>query len=124
MRLKYKVWLDFGGRAFGDGPARLLDGVQESGSLRKAAVDLGMSYNKAWRILHAAEQRLGFPLLDRSVGGSLGGGSQLTPRAKDLVQRYRALSDDADTALTKVFRRHFGDWVDPEPAEVPDEPPG
>jgi molybdate transport system regulatory protein len=124
MRLKYKVWLDFGGRAFGDGPARLLDGVQESGSLRKAAVDLGMSYNKAWRILHAAEQRLGFPLLDRSVGGSLGGGSQLTPRAKDLVQRYRALSVDADAALKEVFQHHFDDWVDPERAEVPDEPPG
>ena len=39
-----------------------------------------MSYNKAWRIIHAAEQRLGFPLLDRSVGGSLGGGSQHHPR--------------------------------------------
>lgn len=123
MRLKYKVWLDFRGRAFGDGPARLLDGVQNSGSLRKAAVDLGMSYNKAWRILHAAEQRLGFPLLDRSVGGSLGGGSQLTPRAKDLVERYRALSSDADVALREVFQRHFGDWVDPEPSEIPEDAP-
>lgn len=123
MRLKHKVWLDFQGRAFGDGPARLLDGVQESGSLRKAAVELGMSYNKAWRILHAAEQRLGFALLDRSVGGSLGGGSQLTPRAKDLVERYRALRTDADSALEEVFQRHFGDWVDPEPTEISDEAP-
>jgi molybdate transport system regulatory protein len=114
MRLKHKVWLDFNGRAFGDGPARLLDGVRESGSLRKAAVELGMSYNKAWRIIHAAEQRLGFPLLDRSVGGSSGGGSQLTPQAEDLVNRYRALIVDVDTTLEEVFQRHFGDWVDPE----------
>ena len=123
MRLKHKVWLDFQGRAFGDGPARLLDGVQQSGSLRKAAVELGMSYNKAWRIIHAAEQRLGFPLLDRSVGGSLGGGSQLTPRAQDLVQRYRALSVDVDSALEEVFQRHFSDWVDIEPSPVSDEEP-
>jgi molybdate transport system regulatory protein len=123
MRLKHKVWLDFGGRAFGDGPARLLDGVQQSGSLRKAAVELGMSYNKAWRILHAAEERLGFALLDRSVGGSLGGGSQLTPRAKDLVERYRGLRTDADVALEEVFQRHFADWVDPEPTEISDEAP-
>lgn len=123
MRLKHKVWLDFQGRAFGDGPARLLDGVQQSGSLRKAAVELGMSYNKAWRILHAAEQRLGFPLLDRSVGGSLGGGSQLTPRAQDLVERYRRLGHDADRALEEVFARHFADWVDPEPSDAaPQEP--
>jgi molybdate transport system regulatory protein len=120
MRLKHKVWLDFNGRAFGDGPARLLDGVQQTGSLRKAAVELGMSYNKAWRILHAAEQRLGFPLLDRSVGGSLGGGSQLTPQATDLLARYRALLSDADTVLDRVFQKHFSDWVDPEPAELPE----
>ena len=124
MRLKYKVWLDLRGRAFGDGPARLLDGVQQSGSLRKAAVELGMSYNKAWRILHAAEQRLGFPLLDRSVGGSLGGGSQLTPGAKDLVVRYRAMSADAEKALDEVFEHHFADWVDPEPEDAPDDSPG
>jgi len=118
MRLMYKIWLDYRGRAFGDGPARLLDGVQEWGSLRKAAQELGMSYNKAWRILHAAEQRLGFPLLDRSVGGSLGGGSHLTAEAKDLVRRYGAVAADADKALEAVFQKHFADWEDP----VPDEP--
>jgi molybdate transport system regulatory protein len=121
MRLRRKVWLDFGGRAFGDGPARLLDGVERTGSLRKAAAELGMSYNKAWRIIHAAEQRLNFSLLDRSVGGSLGGGSHLTPQAKDLMERYRGLLADADEALEEVFQKHFSDWVDPEPDQLPDE---
>ena len=31
-----------------------------------------MSYNKAWRILHAAEEGRAFALLDRSVGGQPG----------------------------------------------------
>ncbi|MBC7293649.1 MAG: LysR family transcriptional regulator [Thermoleophilia bacterium] len=113
MRLAYKLWLEYRGRAFGEGPARLLEGVQRTGSLRKAAAELGMSYNKAWRILHAAEQRLGFALLDRSVGGSLGGGSVLTPQGRDLAERYQALQRDADEALKQVFERHFSDWVDP-----------
>ena len=85
-----------------------------------------MSYNKAWRILHAAEERLGFALLDRSVGGSLGGGSHLTPEARDLVTRYRAVAADAAEALEAVFQRHFKDWKDPQPAErlsAPQEPP-
>jgi molybdate transport system regulatory protein len=112
MRLMYKIWLDYRGRAFGDGPARLLTGVEQWGSLRKAAQELGMSYNKAWRILHAAEERLGFALLDRSVGGSLGGGSHLTPEAQDLMTRYRAVATEADEALGAVFERHFGDWED------------
>jgi molybdate transport system regulatory protein len=123
VRLLYKIWLDYRGRAFGDGPARLLDGVEECGSLRKAAQELGMSYNKAWRILRAAEERLGFPLLDRSVGGSLGGGSHLTSEAQDLVRRYRAMAADADQALEAVFQRHFADWEDPVPGDLPTDPP-
>ncbi len=113
MRLLYKLWLDYRGRAFGDGPARLLDGVERTGSLRKAAQDLGMSYNKAWRILHAAEQRLGFPLLDRSIGGVTGGGSRLTPEGEDLLRRYRALAEEVSEVLEAAFTRHFGDWKDP-----------
>jgi molybdate transport system regulatory protein len=123
VRLEYKIWLDYRGRAFGDGPARLLDGVEREGSLRRAATELGMSYNKAWRILHAAEQRLGFALLDRSVGGNLGGGSHLTREAQDLLKRYRAMAADADEALQQVFERHFSDWEDPEPGDPPGEPP-
>jgi molybdate transport system regulatory protein len=117
MRLRYKLWLDYRGRAFGDGPARLLAGVEEWGSLRKAAQELGMSYNKAWRILHAAEERLGFPLLDRSVGGTLGGGSNITPEARDLMTRYRALASEAEVVLEQVFQHHFADWKDPGPGE-------
>jgi len=82
-----------------------------------------MSYNKAWRILHAAEQRLGFALLDRSVGGSLGGGSHLTPEAQDLMRRYRAVATEAEQALEDVFQRHFADWQDPAPADLPAGPP-
>jgi molybdate transport system regulatory protein len=118
VQLKYKLWLDYRGRAFGDGPARLLAGVEAAGSLRKAAQDLGMSYNKAWRIIHAAEERLGFALLDRSVGGSQGGGSHITAPARDLMNRYNAVSEDAAAALDEVFQRHFSDWVDPVLAEI------
>jgi molybdate transport system regulatory protein len=123
LRLSYKIWLDHRGRAFGYGPANLLDGVEHWGSLRKAAQELGMSYNKAWRIVHAAEQRLGFPLLDRTVGGSLGGGSHLTAEAQDLMRRYRAMAVDAEQAMEAVFQKHFSDWVHPGPAELPDELP-
>ena len=113
MRLKAKLWLDYDGRAFGDGPARLLSGVEHSGSLRKAAQELGMSYNKAWRILRAAEERLGFALLDRSVGGSLGGGSHLTLEARELVTRYQTAAAEVEQVLETVFQRHFADWKSP-----------
>lgn len=118
MQLSYKLWLDDDGRVFGDGPAQLLEGVERHGSLRKAAQELGMSYNKAWRILQAAEGRLGFSLLESSVGGASGGGSRLTPEAHDLVQRYRAMSEEARQVLERVFVKYFHDWMDSDQAKA------
>ena len=110
MRLAYRVWLDAGGRAFGEGPAALLSLVQTEGSLSRAAAHMGMSYNKAWRTLRAAEERLGFSLLERRVGGLRGGGSQVSPRGEELLRRYQALLVDVDRDLEALFRKHFSDW--------------
>ena len=110
MRLAYRMWLDAGGRAFGEGPAALLDLVRTEGSLSRAAAHLGMSYNKAWRTLHAAEGRLGFPLLERHIGGEHGGGSRLSPEGEELLRRFHALRADVERDLEKLYTKHFADW--------------
>ena len=38
---------DSGEKFFGEGPARLLNGVREHGSLRAAAMSMDMAYTKA-----------------------------------------------------------------------------
>ena len=85
-----KVYLldDEGQRFFGDGPCRLLKLVEETGSLRKAAAEMGMAYTKAMKLLKQAEQAVGKPLTERVIGGAKGGGSQLTEAGKELVKRY------------------------------------
>ena len=85
-----KVYLldDAGNRFFGDGPCRLLSLVEQTGSLRSAAMEMGMAYTKAMKLLHHAEETVGEPLTVRSTGGKDGGGSRLTPRGKELVERY------------------------------------
>jgi molybdate transport system regulatory protein len=110
MRLAYRMWLESNGRAFGEGPAALLDLVRTEGSLSRAAAHLGMSYNKAWRTMRAAEQRLGFPLLERHVGGEQGGGSRVTASGEELLRRYHSLQSDADRELERLYREHFSDW--------------
>ena len=62
---------------FGEGPARLLHGIEATGSLRAAALSMEMAYTKALTIIKNAENALGFPLLIRSTGGKPGGGSKL-----------------------------------------------
>ncbi len=108
MKIMYKVWLDCDGKAFGEGPDKLLQRVDNTGSLHRAAAEMKMSYRKAWLMLRAMEQRLGFTLLERKVGGVSGGGSQLTPAARELMKRYEAFRKEVEGTLQQIYTKHFG----------------
>ena len=46
------IFLDeMGEKFFGEGPCRLLHGVEETGSLRAAAQSMGMAYTKALKLV-------------------------------------------------------------------------
>src|SRR3990172_11146062 len=102
MKLLYKLWLDNNGKAFGDGPCELLKRVGTTRSLHQAASQMGMSYSKAWRLIGTMEKRLGFPLIERKVGGASGGGSLVTREGKELVKRYGLFQKDAKTSLGRL----------------------
>lgn len=108
MKVVYKVWLDSEGKAFGEGPYELLKLVHKTGSLHKAAMEMNMSYRKAWLTLSASEKRLGILLLERTVGGTSGGGSSLTPEAKKFIKRYERFRKDVGEAITRIYDKHFG----------------
>ena len=60
------IFLDEQGeKFFGEGPARLLHGVEETGSLRAAAMSMNMAYTKALKLIRNAETALGFPVISR-----------------------------------------------------------
>lgn len=96
-----------GRRVFGPGPVDLLERVGELGSLRAAAIDMGMAYTKATRLVREAERAFGFALTERTVGGSGGGGSRLTPAARELVGRYRAFERESERALATAYATCF-----------------
>lgn len=73
---------------FGNGPARLLAGVQEYGSLSASAKAMDMSYSKALKIIRRAEKALGFSLLESRSGGSDGGASKLSAKAELFLSLY------------------------------------
>ena len=98
---------DNGIKFFGEGPCRLLQGVERTGSLRSAAMEMEMAYSKANKILRQAENALGFPLTTRSTGGKDGGGSILTPEGKWLLQQYEAYRDACVQAGQALYRQYF-----------------
>lgn len=108
MRVCYRIWVDNKGKAFGEGPYRLLQGVVETGSLHQAAARLRMSYRKAWTMLNNIEERLGFPLLERKVGGASGGGSTVTSAGTELMRHYEAFRKEAEQKIKQAFEKHLG----------------
>ena len=92
---------------FGEGPARLLRGVEAAGSLRAAAMSMGMAYTKALKLIRNAENALAFPLISRSTGGKDGGGSSLTVEGKEWLQRYENYRDACKEANSKLYLEFF-----------------
>lgn len=110
MRLKYKLWLDHEGKAFGSGPSEILTSVDRYGSLSAAARELGISYSKAWKIVNMAEARLGLKFLQRESGGKHGGTSILTEEGRLFLQRYYDFSREAEDLLLKLYNKYFAEY--------------
>ena len=108
MKVAYKVWLDNDGKAFGEGPYELLKRIEETGSLHQAAMDMKMSYRKAWYTLNAIEEKLGFALLNRQVGGASGGGSQITEAGRELMKDYEGFRNEVKESLETAYKTYFG----------------
>lgn len=108
--LRYTMMLRLYGedKCFGPGIASLLRGVEQTHSLRQAAIQMEMAYSKAWRILKTSEENLGFPLLKSSTGGKGGGGAELTDAARDLLKRYEGFADAVRGFADEAFLEYFG----------------
>lgn len=107
MKAAYKIWLENEGKAFGEGPYLLLKGIEKNGSLHQAALDIEMSYQKAWNILNNCEKQLGFDMIERRTGGISGGGSNLTEAGKAFLHKYEQFRDDISAVIEETFRKHF-----------------
>lgn len=108
MRPVTKVYLyEEDEKFFGEGPCRLLHGIEETGSLRSSAMQMNMSYSKAIGILTRAEKILGFPLTEKKIGGKGGGGSILTAEAKQFLERYEAYRKACYEANDRIYHQFF-----------------
>ena len=108
MKICYKFWLENEkGKAFGDGPFDILNRVQRTGSLRQAAFEIKMSYSQAWNLIRGLEKKLGFKLLKRKVGGTEGGGSELTEEAISLQEKYNMFYRQAEQQINTIYQRIF-----------------
>lgn len=84
-----KVWLERDGKPIlGRGRARLLQEIDRTGSIRRAATNLGLSYRHAWGMVGKMSEASGKLVVNSSRGGKGGGRSALTRHGKELLDMY------------------------------------
>ncbi|MBI3677969.1 MAG: LysR family transcriptional regulator [Proteobacteria bacterium] len=99
------IRVDFeSGAQFGPGKARLLEAIESTGSIRKAAASLRMSYRRAWLLLQAIEDAVQERVTLTEAGGRDGGGTKLTAPGRKLLKHYRAMERHAARAAAKDLR--------------------
>ncbi len=95
--LRSKLWLeDKNGLGLGPGRTRILQLIEELGSISKAASHLGMSYRRTWGNIKRLEASLGFPLLESETRR---GGCHLTTQAKQLLEAYNKWVQSMDDCI-------------------------
>ncbi len=108
LRVKSKVWLEKDGRlVFGVGKATILNQIQKTGSINKAAKELNMSYRHAWSYIKSAQERLGRTLVICTKGGVNGGNTKLTPYAKELLKKFFNLERLANLCVNQLYKKIF-----------------
>ena len=90
--LRFRCWIDIDGeRFFGPGRAELLELIEETGSISKAAKKMGMSYKKAWAMVDEMNAKATKPYVIAQKGGQKGGGTELTANGKQMLEAYNKL---------------------------------
>lgn len=89
----------------------LLEAVDATGSINRAARTAGYSYRGAWLLLETAANLAKAPLVESLVGGAGGGGTRLTDDARSLLQAWNRLQTHH-----RDFLRSQEAWLLQQPA--------
>lgn len=88
-KIKSRIWIETENNVIlGEGRVRLLKAIEETGSLSKASKSLKISYKKAWNLIDSVNKSAKKPVTINSIGGKGGGGAELTPYGKSLVNAF------------------------------------
>ncbi|KIM06180.1 MAG: molybdenum-binding protein [Sulfurovum sp. PC08-66] len=83
---------------------RLLNAIEQYGSILKAAKNVPMSYKAAWDSIDAMNNLSPQPIVNRSTGGKNGGGTSLTEYGKKVVELYTLFKSEQERFLQTLSR--------------------
>ena len=99
--------------AVGRDRIRLLEAVARAGSISAGAREVGITYKAAWDGLDAMANLFGKPLLAARAGGRAGGGAELTPFGRRVIEAFRRMEAEMARALRSIEPDLAEDGVSP-----------
>jgi len=101
------------GAALGPGKIDLLEAIAETGSIRAGGSRFKMSYRRAWSLVAELNGMFRSPLVVAETGGRGGGGAELTPLGRKVVERFRAMEANSWSAVERDFRALAAELKEP-----------
>jgi molybdate transport system regulatory protein len=94
MKIDGRFWFTKEGKNFlGSGRIELLERIDKTGSIHAAAKEMKMSYKAAWERINGMNDIADQPIITRTTGGRGGGGTVLTPYARELIATYHRFNE-------------------------------
>jgi len=105
FRLKSRQWIvDENNKIIiGEGRKAILENIEKTGSINKAAKVMKMSYKGVWSKIKATESSMNLKLVDTDRKR----GSHLTEAGKDLLKKYDDLKKRCLKADDRIFNAIF-----------------
>jgi molybdate transport system regulatory protein len=99
------IRIDFeGARRVGQGKVRLLELIEEHGSISSAARAMKMSYRRAWLLADELNRMFQEPVVETQMGGRGGGNAKLSPLGRRLVTLYRSIESQSRADFAAPLR--------------------
>jgi molybdate transport system regulatory protein len=100
LKVEGRIWINAGTINFvGDGKIHLLEKIKELGSLRKASLEMKMSYRQAWGQINKMNLVYNKPLVVLHRGGKDGGIAELTAFGEKIITIQKELHREFELFL-------------------------
>ncbi len=103
LKIKSNLWIENDkGPVMGPGKKKLLEAIQETGSIKLAAIAMKMSYRHAWEMTNSLNKVSAKPIIEKVTGGVNGGGTKVTKEGERLIATYEKIVKEFEKFKTKM----------------------
>lgn len=103
LRIDGHLWFNRGEKGYlGGKRIELLEQIDATGSITRAAKAVNLSYKAAWDAVDAMNNLSERPLVTRAAGGAKGGGTQLTQFGREMLHVWHRMEHEYERFLAQV----------------------